>query len=307
MGWKLSDMPTQRGRSAVITGVGGLGYETALALAQSGAEVILAGRSPDKGAQAMAQIRKAAPDANLAFEVLDLASLASIEAFAGRLAQSRGSLDLLINNAGVMALPKRQTTADGFEMQIGTNHLGHFALTGRLLPLLRKALAPRVVSVSSMAHRNGKIAFDDLQSERRYVPFTAYSQSKMANLLFAFELQRRSDAAGWGVTSTAAHPGYAYTDLIQNGPGADSFLSKLNSSILQRFLGHSAAAGALPTLMAATAPTNAGAAYFGPAGFLEMQGPPQPAKIAPYALSEQVAARLWTVSEALTGVVFGQG
>ena len=300
-------MPSQRGRSAVITGAGGLGYETALALAQSGAEVILAGRSLDKGAQAMAQIRKAAPDANLAFEVLDLASLASIEAFAGRLAQSRGSLDLLINNAGVMALPKRQTTADGFEMQLGTNHLGHFALTGRLLPLLRRALAPRVVSVSSMAHRNGKIAFDDLQSEHRYIPFTAYSQSKMANLLFAFELQRRSDAAGWGVTSTAAHPGYAYTDLIQNGPGADSFLSKLNSSVLHRFVGHSAAAGALPTLMAATAPTNSGAAYFGPAGFLEMQGPPQPAKIAPYALNEQVAARLWTVSEALTGVAFGQG
>lgn len=300
-------MPSQRGRSAVITGAGGLGYETALALAQAGAEVILAGRSPEKGAQAMAEIRAVAPDANLAFEVLDLASLASIEAFAGRLAQNRGSLDLLINNAGVMALPKRQTTADGFEMQLGTNHLGHFALTGRLLPLLRRALAPRVVSVSSMAHRNGKIAFDDLQSERRYVPFTAYSQSKMANLLFAFELQRRSDAARWGVTSTAAHPGYAYTDLIQNGPGADSFLNKLNTSVLQRFVGHSAAAGALPTLMAATAPTNAGAAYFGPAGFLEMQGPPQPAKIAPYALNEQVAARLWTVSEALTGVTFGRG
>lgn len=297
-------MPPQRGRSAVITGAGGLGYETALGLAQSGAEVILAGRNPDKGAQALAQIRAAAPDANLAFEVLDLASLASIEAFAGRLAQSRSSIDLLVNNAGVMALPKRQTTADGFEMQLGTNHLGHFALTGRLLPLLRRAAAPRVVAVSSVAHRNGKIAFDDLQSERRYSPFTAYSQSKMANILFALELQRRSDAAGWGLVSNAAHPGYAYTDLIQNGPGANSLLNKFDARFAHRFIGHSAAAGALPLLYAATAPAATGGSYTGPGGFMELQGPPKPAKVVPYGRNAQVAARLWSVSEALTGVTF---
>ena len=285
----------------------GIGLETALALAGAGAKVIIASRNQPKGAEALARIRAAHPAADVRFEPLDLASLASIAECADRLGRTVPQLDLLINNAGVMAIPTRHLTADGFEMQLGANHLGHFALTLRLLPLVLAAPAPRVVTLSSLAHRSGRIAFDDLQSERRYVPFTAYSQSKMANLLFAFELQRRSDAAGWGVTSTAAHPGYAYTDLIQNGPGADSFLSKLNSSILQRFVGHSAAAGALPTLMAATAPTNAGAAYFGPAGFLEMQGPPQPAKIAPYALNEQVASRLWTVSEALTGVAFGQG
>jgi NAD(P)-dependent dehydrogenase (short-subunit alcohol dehydrogenase family) len=307
MSWTLSDMPSQRGRSAVVTGAGGLGYETALALARSGAEVILAGRSPDKGAQAMTQIRAAAPDANLAFELLDLASLASVEAFAGRIAQSRGSLDLLVNNAGVMALPSRKTTADGFEMQLGTNHLGHFALTGRLLPMLRKAPAPRVVNVSSVAHRNGKIAFDDLQSERRYTPFAAYSQSKMANLLFTLELQRRSEAAGWGVTSNSAHPGYAYTDLIQNGPGADSFLNKFDARFAHRLVGHSAAAGALPLLYAATAPAATGGSYTGPGGFMELQGAPKPAKVAPYARNQQVAGRLWAASEALTGVTFGPG
>ena len=297
-------MPQQRGRSAVVTGAGGLGYETALALARAGAEVVLAGRNASKGAQALAQIRTAAPDAKVAFELLDLASLASVAAFAEHLGQSRGSLDLLINNAGVMALPKRQTTADGFEMQFGVNHLGHFALTGRLLPLLRKATAPRVVAVSSVAHRNGKIAFDDLQAERRYTPFVAYSQSKMANLLFALELQRRSDAAVWGLTSTAAHPGYAYTDLIQNGPGADSLLNKFDLRFAHRFVGHSAAAGALPLLYAATAPEATGGAYIGPGGFMELQGPPKAAKIAPYARNPQVAARLWAASEALTGVSF---
>ncbi|HLY79010.1 MAG TPA: SDR family NAD(P)-dependent oxidoreductase, partial [Caulobacteraceae bacterium] len=209
--WTLADIPPQTGRRAIVTGTGGLGYETALALAAAGASVVLAGRSETKGRGSVVRILNLHPHASIVFEPLDLASLASIAEFADRMAAARTPIDLLVNNAGVMAPPRRETTADGFELQFGTNHLGHFALTGRLLPLLRAGAAPRVTTISSGAHHTGQIRFDDPQWTRRYQPWPAYAQSKLANLLFAFELQRRSDAAGWDLLSDAAHPGYART------------------------------------------------------------------------------------------------
>ena len=219
-GWSAADIPPQIGRTVVITGAtGGLGYETALALAGAGATVVLTGRNDIKGRNALERIRAEYPKADVSHETLDLASLASVADFAGRFAISRPSLDLLINNAGVMALPKRRATLDGFEMQFGTNYLGHYALTARLLPQLRRGFKPRVVNLSSLAHRSGAIDFGDLQSERSYRPWRAYGQSKLAMLMFALELQRRSNAAGWGLMSNAAHPGFARTDLIPNGPG----------------------------------------------------------------------------------------
>jgi NAD(P)-dependent dehydrogenase (short-subunit alcohol dehydrogenase family) len=218
-GLAQTEIPSQLGRTAVITGAtGGLGYETALALAKAGAEVILTGRDDQKGQSAIEKISREMPGAKTSYESVDLASLASIAAFAQRM-HARQSLDLLINNAGVMALPRRQTTADGFETQFGTNYLGHFALTARLMPLLRWATAPRVVNISSLAHRTGSIDFDDLQGARVYSPWKAYGQSKLAMLIFALELQRRSDASGWKLTSNAAHPGFARTNLFASGPG----------------------------------------------------------------------------------------
>ena len=303
--WNAADIPPLDGRTAVITGAtGGLGYETALALAGAGAEVVVTGRNEAKGRLALQDIRNTFPDARIAYENLDLAKLSSIADFAARFAASHGSLDLLINNAGVMALPKRQTTADGFEMQFGINYLGHYALTARLLPQLRRGHQPRVVNLSSLAHRSGVIDFEDLQGAKSYNPFKAYCQSKLAMLIFALELQRRSDAAGWGLMSNAAHPGFARTDLMANGPGTGGLMG-LFGKILQPIASHSAAAGALPTLFAATSPAAKAAGYYGPNGFYEMKGPPVPAKIMPRAKDAAVNARLWDVSAALTGVSFG--
>jgi NAD(P)-dependent dehydrogenase (short-subunit alcohol dehydrogenase family) len=215
--------------------------------------------------------------------------------------QARPSLDLLINNAGVMALPRRQVTADGFEMQLGTNHLGHFALTARLLPLLRLASARRVVSVSSLAHRTGSIDFGDLQGERYYSPWKAYGQSKLACLMFALELQRRSDAAGWKVISIAAHPGFARTNLFSSGPGG---LLSMATDVAAPFFGHSAADGARPILFAATSPEAKPGSYYGPGGFSELRGSPARALIMPQARDTAAAARLWEVSAKLTGTSF---
>jgi NAD(P)-dependent dehydrogenase (short-subunit alcohol dehydrogenase family) len=301
--WTLADVPLQAGRSVVVTGTGGLGYETALALAGAGANVILAGRDAAKGAESVARVKGAHPAATIAFEALDLASLASVKDFAGRLIARGGGLDLRINNAGVMMPPTRRLTADGFELQFGTNHLGHFALTAQLLPLLRAGTAPRVVSVSSGAHQTGRIRFDDLQWERGYSPWAAYSQSKLANLMFALELQRRSDAHGWGLLSDAAHPGYARTDLITNGPGDHGSMSWV-SNLLAPIASQSAADGALPTLFAATSPDAKGGGYYGPSRMFEMNGPPKVARIARQAKDEAVAARLWEMSESLTDVGF---
>jgi NAD(P)-dependent dehydrogenase (short-subunit alcohol dehydrogenase family) len=298
----VADIPSLNGKLAVVTGAtGGLGYETALALARAGAEVLVTGRNEEKGRVATEQIKRAVPSAKVRFVMLDLASLASIHAFAESMLANGRPLDLLINNAGVMDLPTRRLTEDGFELQFGTNHLSHFALTALLLPLLRKAQAPRVVNVSSLAHRGGKIDFANLQAERKYNSWPAYQQSKLANLLFTFELQRRSDAYGWGLMSNAAHPGFARTDLIPNGPGTGG-LKGIGMKALGSFMSHSAEAGALPTLYAATAPEAVPNGYYGPNGLYELKGPVAPAKVLPQAKDQAVARKLWEVSEQLTGV-----
>jgi len=304
--WTTADLPSLSGKTVVVTGAtGGLGYETAMALAGAGAIVILTGRSDAKGLRAIEGICERFPNALIAYEHLDLASLASVAAFARRFAASNEQLDVLINNAGVMALPKRQQTEDGFEMQLGTNYLGHYALTARLLPQLRRAKAPRVVNLSSLAHRSGAIDFDDLHGKRSYRPWRAYCQSKLAMLMFALELQRRSLVAGWGVTSLAAHPGYARTDLIANGPGASTFQWRVGRW-LQPLISQSAAEGALPTLFAATSPAAEPGGYYGPNGFYELKGSPMPAKIMPRAKDFAAAGMLWDVSATLTGVSFDE-
>lgn len=305
MTWKTNDIPDLSGRLAIITGAtGGLGLETALVLAGKGAEVALAARNPDKGAEAERLIRSRHPNAAVRFELLDLASLASVQAFAERHLATGRPIDILIDNAGVMALPTRQTTVDGFEMQFGTNYLSHFALVGRLLPLLIGAKA-RVVQLSSVAHRSGHIRLDDLNYQTQYSPWPVYQQSKLAMLMFALELQRRSDAHGWGLTSVAAHPGFARTDLIANGHAGKPGLFARGARLLEAVLSHSAADGALPILMAATLldPTPGG--YYGPTGFQEMKGPPGVAAIKRQAKDADVARRLWEESERLTGVTYG--
>jgi len=295
------EISSQLGRTAVITGAtGGLGYEMALALARAGSEVILTGRDDRKGRSAIEKISREVAGAKVGYEHLDLASLASVADFAQRM-HARHSLDLLISNAGVMALPRRQTTADGFEMQFGTNYLGHFALTARLMPLLRRASGPRVVSVSSLAHRTGFIDFDDLQGVRVYSPWKAYGQSKLAMLMFALELQRRSDAAGWNLTSNAAHPGFARTGLFASGPGG---LLSLATDFAAPLFGHSAADGARPILFAATNPRAKPGAYYGPGGIGELRGAPAPALIMPRARDAAAATRLWDVSEKLASTSF---
>jgi NAD(P)-dependent dehydrogenase (short-subunit alcohol dehydrogenase family) len=304
-GWTASDIPSQIGRTAVVTGTGGIGFQVALALARAGANVIVAGRNPLKGAAAVEQVRQHVPFAHVRFGAVDLASLESIEAFADTLRRSHGSLDLLVNNAAVMAPPQRRETADGFELQFGTNHLGHFALTAHLLPLLRQGREARVVSLSSVAARNGAIDFADLQSKRRYTPMAAYSQSKLACLMFAFELQRRSAKEGWGIQSIAAHPGISRTDLLPNGAGARSVPGMARRYLW--FLFQPAEQGALPPLFAATAPGAAAGAYYGPDKLGETRGHPRLAAIPPQARDTDVAERLWQASERFTASVFDQG
>ena len=300
--WSITDIPFQQGKLAVITGANsGIGYETALELARSGADVILAGRSEAKNLEAIQRILRHVPAAKVRFGKADLSSLTSIEQFAGSLLREERPIDLLINNAGVMMPPKRLTTFDGFELQFGTNHLGHFALTAHLLPLLLRAPSPRIVNVSSLAHRSGSIHFDDLEWERRYKAWGAYAQSKLANLLFTFELQRRSDANHWGLVSNAAHPGGSKTELIANGPGVDTAIKRLGAR-LSGLITQSAADGALPTLFAATSPDAKPAGYYGPNGFYEIKGAVAPAHVAAKAKDEVVARRLWEASEQLTGV-----
>ncbi|MBU6454936.1 MAG: SDR family oxidoreductase [Cyanobacteria bacterium REEB67] len=306
--WSTKNMPTQWGKLAVVTGAtGGLGYDTALALTVAGAEVIVAGRNAKKGEAAVKKIMAHEPTGTARFELLDLADLKQIDAFCKKLIAEDRPVDILVNNAGVMALPTRQETVDGFEMQIGTNHLGHFALTAGLLPLLIRGREPRVVNVSSIAHRPGKINFDDLQSKKHYGPATAYMQSKLANMLFTLELQKRSDANGWGLMAVGAHPGYSRTDLIANGPDlhgqAPAFL-KLLKQLMEPACSQSSAQGALPQLFAATSPEAKKNGYYGPNGFLEMKGYPALAVVARQAKDEKGAAKLWEVSEQLTGAVW---
>lgn len=300
--WTEADIPSQKGRSAIVTGTGGLGYETALVLARHGAEVIVAGRDPRKGADAVARIRADCGTTSTWFEEVDLASLRSIAAFCDRLKGQREGLDLLVNNAAVMAPPERQETSDGFELQFGTNYLGHFALTAGLLPLLRNGNNARVVTLSSVAARGGAIDFDDLGATKDYRPFPVYSQSKLACLMFAFELHRRSVEGGWDIASLGAHPGVTRTDLIPNGAGSNSFNGRVRRYL--PFLFQPAWQGALPTLFAATSPLAEGGGYYGPNRLGETRGYPVEAKVTPQALDQGAAARLWAASEELTGVMF---
>jgi NAD(P)-dependent dehydrogenase (short-subunit alcohol dehydrogenase family) len=298
--WTTQDIPSQAGRVAVVTGANsGLGLVTARELARAGAAVVLACRNLDKGERALAQIRSELREPELALEQLDLADLASIRAFGDRYRAGNQRLDLLINNAGVMA-PPRRLTKDGFESQFGSNHLGHFALTGLLLGSLLAAPESRVVTVSSPAHRiPGGINFDDLQWERRYINWRAYGQSKLANLMFCFELQRRSAAAQATLKSMAAHPGYARTNLQFAAP---PWYEQLVMRITNPVLGQSAEMGALPTLYAATVADLPGGSFVGPDGFMEQRGHPRVVTAASKAYEQEAWRRLWEVSEQLTGV-----
>jgi NAD(P)-dependent dehydrogenase (short-subunit alcohol dehydrogenase family) len=300
--WTADDLPDLAGKTIVITGANsGIGYEAAVQFARKRAAVVLACRSVDKGRAAADQIEARTPGAAVEVLELDLASLASVRAFAERFRGAHRELHVLVNNAGVMALPYRRT-ADGFEMQFGTNHLGHFALTGLLLDSLL-ATGGRVVTVSSGAHRIGDIRFDDLQWEHGYGKWRAYGQSKLANLLFAFELQRRADEAGKKLVSVACHPGYAATELQAAGPRMlksswrESLFALGNSLFAQ-----SAAMGALPTLYAAAAPDVNGGDYIGPDGLAENWGYPKKVSSTARARNPELAKRLWEVSEKLTGV-----
>jgi NAD(P)-dependent dehydrogenase (short-subunit alcohol dehydrogenase family) len=304
--WTTANIPSQVGRRAVITGSNsGIGFEAALALARMGAELILPARTQAKADDAASRILEQVPNANLHPEILDLAVQASVHAFANRVMERfpGQSLDLLINNAGVMALPTRELTVDGFERQFATNYLGPFALTALLLPSIRQTRGSRVVTVSSSASKQGKIEFDNLQSERVYKPmFQAYAQSKLADLIFSLELQRRLKAVGSPILSTAAHPGYAVTNLQ-----ADHLKSGLKILItaMKPFLSQDAARGALPTLYAAVAPEALAGGYYGPDGFAELKGYPTAVPVPKTALDETVAKRLWAESERLTRVKFG--
>lgn len=302
--WTTRDIPDHAGKLAVVTGAtGGIGLETALGLAAAGADVVLAARDAGKGSAAVATIRARAPGSNVRFEPVDLADLTSVRAFADRLLWEGRPIEVLVNNAGVMDLPMRRTTADGHEMQLGVNYLSHFALTARLLPLLRAGGA-RVVQLSSIAHRGGRIAIEDLNAERGYRSWAIYQQSKLAMLMFALELQRRSDANDWGLTSVAAHPGVARTDLVVNGAGGERPLRTFVTRTLIGTMAQSAAAGALPVLMAATLPAARPGGYYGPQGLSEVRGRPGPARIDPAAKDPDMARRLWAESERLTGVAF---
>jgi NAD(P)-dependent dehydrogenase (short-subunit alcohol dehydrogenase family) len=299
--WTADEITDQRGRTSIVTGANsGLGRIVARELAAHGANVIIASRDSAKGAEAARAITAAFPSAGVEAAQLDLADLASIRAFAGRIRAGHNHIDLLVNNAGVMAAPYRKT-ADGFELQLGTNHLGHFALTGLLLPLLRERPGARVVTVSSNSHKRGQMRFDDLQGEHRYSRWGAYSQSKLANLLFAFELDRRLKVAGWGVISVAAHPGYSATNLQLSGPPP---YERLVMRVANRLVAQSAELGALPLLYAATAPGLPGGSYVGPDGMGEMRGHPILVQATKQANDEEDARRLWEISEQLTGVVY---
>jgi NAD(P)-dependent dehydrogenase (short-subunit alcohol dehydrogenase family) len=301
--WTIADIPSLHGTTAVVTGGNsGIGWQTALALARAGARVTLTARTDAKGQDAVDRIRSAVPAADVRFDLLDLASLRSVRGFAARAGAER-QIDLLVNNAGVMAIPAREATEDGFERQLATNFLGPFALTGLLLPALLRAPAPRVTTISSIAAWFGlrRINFDDLQWERSYKAWDAYCQSKLADLMFMLELARRSTAAGAPLISTGAHPGYARTNLQTAGRGkpVEGF-----ERHVERVVSQDAAHGALPSLRAATAPDAVNGRYYGPDGILQLKGDPVPIPIPKSARDEAARRRLWEASERLTGVSF---
>ncbi len=307
--WKPEDIPSQAGRRYIITGGNsGIGYHAALKLARKGADVLLACRDRSRGEVAIARLAEEAPGNRVELAILDLASLASVRQFAAAELARKRPLHVLINNAGVMAPSRRMETADGFELQFGTNVLGHFVLTGLLLPALTASATssgeqPRVVTIASLAHKRGRLNFEDLQS-KSYSPWRSYQQSKLADLMFALELSRRLRAAGSPVVSIAAHPGIADTNLFKK-EGVSS-VEKAARNVVGYAIGaflNTDSEGALPTLFAATSPEAGDGGYYGPKGFEEMRGETVgPAKIAPRARDQAAAARLWGVCEDLTGV-----
>ena len=303
---KISD---QHGRRVLITGANsGIGYETALELARHGAEVILPARSIEKANQAITRIRTEIPDAKLVTALLDLSSMASVRKFANQMMEKfpPQSLDLLINNAGVMAVPQRELTEDGYERQFATNYLGPFLLTALLFPLMKAKNGSRIVTVASGITNIGQIKFDNLQSERDYKPmFGAYSQSKLADLVFQMELHRRLTRSGSSIISTGAHPGYALTNLQTSGPaGVVPFSFRLIEMILKPIASQDAAHGALPTLFAAVSPEAIAGGYYGPDGAGELKGYPAAAKISPVANDVELSKRLWSETERLVGTKF---
>ncbi|HEY6646793.1 MAG TPA: SDR family NAD(P)-dependent oxidoreductase [Mycobacterium sp.] len=296
--WTAADVPDQTGRVAIVTGANsGLGYDTAAVLADKGAHVVLAVRNLDKGNEAADRIKSTSPNADVALQQLDLTSLDNVRKAADELRATHPRIDLLINNAGVMYTPK-QTTADGFELQFGTNHLGHFALTGQLLDNILPVEGSRVVTISSVGHRlMARIHFDDLQLERKYNRVEAYGQSKLANLLFTYELQRRLNAKGSPTIAAAAHPGFSDTELMRHLPG---FIP----DFAWRPFTQPPDMGALPTLRAATDPGVQGGQYYGPDGIGETRGHPKVVGSSAQSQNEDLQRRLWTVSEELTGVTY---
>ena len=301
--WTENDVPTQVGRTAVITGANtGIGFEAVRVLAARGASVVLAVRNLDKGKDAASRISAASPGADVTVQHLDLTSLDSIRVAAKELRANHHKIDLLINNAGVMYPPRSKTT-DGFELQFGTNHLGHFALTGLLLDRLLPIAGSRVVTISSMGHRiRARIHFDDLQFDHRYSRVSAYGQSKLANLMFTYELQRRLARSATTI-AVAAHPGMSNTELIRNSPPMLRAVTEM-LGLYGRFVAQPAAMGALPTLRAATDPGVLGGQYYGPDGFQEIRGHPKVVQSSAQSHNTDQQRRLWTVSEELTGVSY---
>ncbi len=297
--WTSADVPDQSGRVAIVTGANsGLGYDTAAVLADKGAHVVLAVRNLDKGRQAADRIKATSPNAVVALQELDLSSLDSVRKAADELRAAHPRIDLLINNAGVMYVPTRETTKDGFEMQFGTNHLGHFALTGQLLDHMLSVDGSRVVTVSSVGHRiMARIHFDDPHLTRRYNRVEAYGQSKLANLMFTYELQRRLKLKGAPTLALAAHPGFSDTELMR-------YLPDFIPAFLWKVATQPADKGALPTLRAATDPDATGGQYYGPDGIGEVKGYPKVVASSAQSHNEDLQRRLWTMSEELTGVTY---
>lgn len=301
--WTTKDISSQAGKLAIVTGANsGIGYHTALELARAGADVILACRNPLKAEEARAKIAAAVPQAAVEVAQVDMANLDSIRAFAESFVATGRKLDLLINNAGVMGFPQRTPTAQGFEGQFGTNHLGHFALTGELMPALLKTPHSRVVTVASIAHKGGRMRFEDPNWEKAYDPRKAYQQSKLANLMFGLELDRRLKRANADVASIIAHPGVAVTSIVSNGMGS-GVQAKIANTMIQLFA-QSDARGAWPTLYAATSPDAKSGHYYGPDGIAEIKGLPVEVQPKPHAQDPVAAARLWHISEQMTGVEY---
>lgn len=313
--WTIAAIPPQNGKLAYITGANsGIGYHAALELARAGATVILGCRDSAKAASARQRILAEVPGAHVEIATLDLGRLDAVRAAAQTFLSTGRTLDLLIDNAGIMALPERRVTPEGFELQLGTNHFGHFALTGLLLPALLRSKAgpPRIITVSSIAHRGATMDFHNLEWERGYEPWPAYRRSKLANLLFGFELERRLQRAGSSPMSVVVHPGVSNTNLFKAGPGSAKGLKTFIAQsiavpLVMRVFGQSDAQGALPILYAATAPEIQGGRFYGPDGFREMKGYPVEVRAEAQAYDEALAARLWEVSEQLTGVRFAFG